>query len=310
MKAIRIEGGQPLYIEAQEPGTDGVRIKVASSSICGSDLHMVNAGWAEGRILGHEFAGVTDDGTAVTVQPNFGCGKCHSCEQGYTAHCDEGTVYFGVFTDGGMAEYVRVPEAAVFPLPTGIQLADACLMEPLAVSAHGLNRARVTEKDRVLVVGAGPIGLAAAAILKSRGMTYDITARYEHQKQAAELLGGNTEPSGHYDVVVDAVGNTASIAEAIQHCKPMGRIAFVGTLWEDASIDMSFCSKEIELIAATTYRSVHPKGEFHEAGKALSAVPEIARALISHRFPLEAASEAFTTANNRASGAIKVAFEL
>lgn len=310
MRALRVVDGAPQYIEEPEPSNEGIRVKIASSSICGSDLHMLANGWVEGRILGHEFAGVTDDGQAVTVQPNLGCGNCGHCREGYSSHCDEGTRYLGIVEDGGMAEYVRVPERALFKLPTGLALANACLMEPLAVSAHGLNRARVTAKDRVLIVGAGPIGLAAAAILASRGMKFDITARYDHQKMAAEKLGGGIEVKENYDVVVDAVGNTASIAESIMRCRPMGRIAFVGSLWESATLDMGFCAKEIELIAASTYRVGHPQGEFHEAGKALTEVSAISEALISHRFPLEAVTDAFATASDRASGAIKVVFDL
>ena len=169
---------------------------------------MIREGWAEGRVLGHEFAGITDDGTAVTVEPNLGCGHCPHCRDGYRSHCDEGPQFIGVSLDGGMAEYARVPEAALFPLPTGIDLSIASLMEPLAVAAHGLNRARVSESDRVLVVGAGPIGLASAAVLCGRGIRFDVTARYEHQKLAAEKLGGGLDISGEYDVVVDAVGST------------------------------------------------------------------------------------------------------
>jgi threonine dehydrogenase-like Zn-dependent dehydrogenase len=310
MKAVRIIDGKPQYQEEQLDKGAGTRVRIVSSSICGSDLHMVREGWAEGRVLGHEFAGLTDDGTPVTVEPNLGCGHCDHCRDGYRSHCDEGPQFIGVSLDGGMAEYAQVPETAIFPLPSGIDLAIASLMEPLAVAAHGLNRARVSASDRVLVVGAGPIGLAAAAVLGGRGMDFDMTARYEHQKISAEQLGANLAISGEYDAVVDAVGTTDSINESISRCKPMGRIAFVGTLWNPASIDLSFCSREVELIAANTYQGGHCDGEFNEAGTLLAANPGIADALITHRFPLEAATEAFAVAEDRAAGAIKVVFEV
>ncbi len=271
---------------------------------------MLANNWVEGRILGHEFAGTTDDGTPVAVQPNPGCGHCDYCDDGYPSHCTAGARYIGIVEDGGMAEYVRVPEHTLFKLPSGIELSNASLIEPLAVAAHGLNRARVTEKDRVLVTGAGPIGLATGAVLQSRGMNYDIAARYEHQLSAAHMLSGNTDPGDGYDVVVDAVGTTQSITESINRCKPLGRIACVGSLWESATLNMAFCAKEVAIIAAATYRVNHSLGEFHEAGKVLSEHPVVAEALISHRFPLEAATEAFATAGNRASGAIKVTFNI
>ena len=309
MKAIRIAGGKPEFVEETLDESGGIRVKVASSAICGSDLHMLHAGWAEGRILGHEFAGYTDDGTAVTVEPNLGCGRCGHCQQGYRSHCDSGVRFLGVDLDGGMAEYVRVPEAALFRLPTGIDIASAALMEPLAVSAHGLNRARIEPGDRVLIVGAGPIGLAAAAVLHGRGMEFDITARYEHQKIAAEMLGGGTEARQGYDVVIDAVGTSDSLRESIERTRPMGRVVMVGTFWEPASLDVQFSVREVELIAASQYRTGHCDGEFGEAGRLLLDKPQVADAIITHRFPLEAAAEAFDTAGNRAVGAIKVVFQ-
>ena len=137
-----------------------------------------------------------------------------------------------------------------------------------------------------------------------------MSARYDHQKVAAEQLGGSLQVGAGYDVVVDAVGSTDSINEAISRCRPMGRIAFVGTLWNPATLDLAFCAREIELIAAATYRAGHSDGEFNEAGKLLASKPHIADALISHRFPLEAAADAFATANDRAAGAIKVVFDI
>lgn len=310
MKAIRVLDGAPRFVEEPAPAGAGVRVKIASSSICGSDLQMLKQGWVEGRILGHEFSGTTDDGVAVAVQPNLGCGHCGYCRQGYASHCDEGTRYLGVAEDGGMAEYVHVPESALFKLPSGIDLSSAALIEPLAVAAHALNRARVTERDRVLVVGAGAIGLASAAILFGRGKAFDISARHPHQQNAAQRLGGGTEPGYGYDVVVDAVGSSDSLADAVQRCKPLGRVVLVGSLWRPAQLDLGFCAKEVELIAATTYRVGHPRGEFHEAGKTLVNQPEVSAAMISHRFPLEAAVEAFAAAGDRAGGAIKVVFDL
>jgi 2-desacetyl-2-hydroxyethyl bacteriochlorophyllide A dehydrogenase len=310
MKVVRIVDGKPSFEDAELPGGDGVRVRVATASICGSDLHMIDNGWAEGLVMGHEFAGYTDDGSAVTVEPNLGCGHCWACAEGHRSHCTEGTRYVGINVDGGMAEYVLVPEASIFRLPSGLDVDSACLIEPLAVAAHGLNRARVSAKDKVLVVGAGPIGLATAAILQGRGMAFDITARYPHQQAAAATLGGHTEASDGYDVVVDAVGSSDSIADAIARCRPMGRVALVGSLWTPASLDIAFCARELELIAATTYRAGHKHGEFNEAAQVLQQSPHITDALITHRYPLEAAAEAFDTAAHRASGAIKVMFDV
>jgi threonine dehydrogenase-like Zn-dependent dehydrogenase len=304
MKAIRVTGGRPELVETDLP-KQGVRVRIAASSICGSDLHLMREGWVEGQILGHEFAGTTDDGSAVAVIPSLGCGRCQWCLEGYHSHCDDGIAIIGVSGDGGMAEYVRVPDYTLFPLPSGIPLANASLLEPLAVAAHGLSRARASQGDRVLVIGAGPIGLAAAAVLRGREMAFDVSARHPHQAQAAERLGGGTAPSGSYDLVVDAVGSSDSLAAAVGQCRPFGRIAMLGSFWQPARLDMSFCTREVELISATAYH----RADFEEAGALLAGEPTIADSLITHRFPLEAAAEAFDTASDRAAGAIKVVFE-
>ncbi len=310
MRAIQVIDSKPELVHLDEPSGHGVRVRVEASSICGSDLHMMERGIVEGRVLGHEFAGTTPDGTAVAVEPIRSCGECSPCADGYPVHCQVEGAILGVFTDGGMAEVVNVPAERLVPLPTGLDVSRATLVEPLAVALHGLNRARVREGDRVLVVGAGPIGLAAGAALHGRGIAYDIVARHEHQKQSAEALGGNIDCGDGYDVVLDAVGSTQSLLDATNRAKPMGRIGLLGSFWQPAQLGFEFCAKEVELIVSSMYRCSSPGRDFEEAGALLAANPAIADALVTHRFPLEACSEAFATAADRAAGAIKVVFDL
>ena len=291
------------------PSGDGVLVKVASVSICGSDLHMIQRGWAEGAVLGHEFAGTTPDGKAVAVEPVFGCGGCSLCDEGYNALCAQST-FIGSAVAGGMAEYVEVPESTLVPLPNGLPLGVASLVEPMAVAFHGLNQARVAASDRVLVVGAGAIGLAVAAALKSRGISCDIVARYPAQRAVAAALGANPQPGEGYDVAIDAVGNTSSVADCVQRVKPRGRIGMVGCFWDPTEVPMTFCAKEQEMIASFTYKCRRPGRTFEEAVSALAADPSIADTLVTHRFPLEGADEAFATAADRSSGAIKVVFDI
>lgn len=216
----------------------------------------------------------------------------------------------GVLADGGMAEYVAVPAANLVELPTGLDIRVACLVEPLAVAVHGLDRARVRDRDRVLVIGAGPIGLAIGAALRSRSIHYDISARHDQQKIAAETLGAGFELDGHYDVVMDAVGSSESLRQSIQRVKPMGRIGLVGAFWEAVGLDKAFCSKEAELIPCAGYQCKGPSRSFNEAGAILHRFPDISKALISHRFPLDGVTEAFAAAADRAAGAIKVVFDV
>ena len=310
MKAVRIENKAPQLVELPKPSGSAVRVKVATASICGSDLHMIERGWAEQRVLGHEFAGTTYDGTAVAVEPVKGCNTCHYCDIGYPSQCSNGFQLLGVTLDGGMAEYVEVPEQSLVALPTGLDLQTACLVEPLAVALHGLNRVGVQTSDRVLVIGAGPVGLMTAAALQARGIACDLSARHPHQQRAAESLGASLDIGEGYDVVFDAVGSGASLKQACQLARPLGHIGMVGSFWEPVDFAMEFTVKELRISAAMMYQCKHDAREFVEAGNILARSPHIAPALVSHRFPLEGAVEAFATANDRAAGAIKVVFDI
>ncbi len=309
MKAVRISGHKPELIEAPVPSGTGVVVKVAAASICGSDLHMMDKGYAEDTTPGHEFSGYTPDGTAVTAEPLLGCGRCGYCEQGYTGQCDEGVTFIGIGRPGAMAEFVEVPAKNIVPLPSGLDVRHGCLVEPIAVAVHGLDQVAIRPRERVLVIGAGPIGLAAAAALQARGMPCDITARHPHQQAAAQRLGASLEAGDGYDVVIDAVGSSDSVKESIRRCRNRGRIGMLGSFWDPVAVPMSFCAKELRLISAMTYRCHSSDRSFLEAARIVFKQPQIAEVFLTHRFPLDGAAEAFVTAADRASGAIKVAFE-
>ncbi len=167
MKAIRVIDGVPSFVDAPAPSGEGVLVNVVSASICGSDLHLIDGGIVEGRILGHELAGRTSDGTAVAIEPVGRCGHCLNCEVGSWNHCDEMQAY-GIFFDGGMAEQILVPAACLQPIPSGLDLSVAAIVEPLAVAVHGLHRVRPMQGERIAIIGAGPVGLALVAVCRVR----------------------------------------------------------------------------------------------------------------------------------------------
>ncbi len=312
MKAVKVVDKKPVLVDVPEPKSSGddVKIKVVSSSICGSDIHMMEMDFFGDHIIGHEFAGITEDGKAVAIEPLGGCGQCGFCDEGHPIHCESGFSLMGVLGNGGMAEYVSVPASTLIALPTGLDVAIASLVEPLAVAVHGVERARVREGDRVLIIGAGPIGLAVGAVLRSRGINYDMAARYDHQKLASEKMGAGLKPNGHYDVVIDAVGSSSSLRESSEWIKPMGRIGLVGIFWGNVELEQLFCGKEPELIPSAGYNCKSPNRSFDEAGSILYQYPDIAQALVTHRFPLDGVKEAFATAADRSAGAIKVVFDI
>ena len=310
MKAVKVIDGKPALVEAKKPSGNGVLVKVVSASICGSDLHMMKTGAFGDRIIGHEFAGYTKDGRAVAVETITGCGLCGFCEEGHRSHCANGLTLMGVHADGGIAEYVTVQPENLVELPTGLDVNVACLIEPLAVALHGIERVRIDPNDRVLIIGAGAIGLSVASILHSKKIRYDLIARYDHQKQAAKRLSAGLDPTGFYDVVIDAVGNAQSLQDSVNYAKPLGRIGMLGFFWEPVPILPTICVKEVELIPSIGYRCDREHRIFTEAASVLHHYPYIADILVTHRFPIEGVTDAFETAENRSHGALKVVFDL
>ncbi len=310
MRAVRIADGAISLAEVPAPSGDGVRVRIRSAGICGSDLHMLQAGYPVAGTLGHEIAGVTDDGTPVAIEPLDACGACEFCAHGEYNLCARGPgMLMGVGLDGGMADEMRVPERCLVPLPTGARVEDASLVEPLAVSVHGLRRAGVKGGERVAVVGGGTIGLTAVAAAAASGAHVALEARHDAQREAGARLGAG-EVAGTYPLVVDAAGTKSALERCVELCRPGGAIVSVASYWEGMVLPgFSLCLKEVTLIPASLYARVGASRDVDVAASILAANPEIARTLITHRFPLEGAVEAFETAADRASGVIKVVLE-
>jgi len=300
------EDGIRLVAPGGDPAEGSVRVTVTSSGICGSDLHMASFGpsWA---ILGHEFCGTLDDGTAVAVLPVAHCGTCDRCRAGFEAQCRHalGSMY-GVSLDGGLADEAWVAPACATPLPEGMALDHANLVEPLAVALHGINRAGVVDGMRVLVVGAGPIGLCTVAAARHVGAQVDLEGRRANRLEAAERLGASMDVGTDYDVVLDAAGTQGSMDRATELARPGATIGVLGTYWSPVALGLSFQMKELTLLPSFTYGHHHGVGEFAEAARILAAVPELAPALITHEFGLEDAAEAFRVAGDRDADPIKV----
>jgi threonine dehydrogenase-like Zn-dependent dehydrogenase len=311
MRAVRPHGKSVEVRELPAPAGDGVRVRVRSAGICGSDLHMVAGGFLRDVVLGHEVAGVTDDGTPVAIEPLSPCGACAACVRGDYNLCERGPrMIHGVGCDGGMADEMRVPARALVRLPAGIALGDACLVEPLAVVLHGLRRAALRGGERVAVVGGGAIGLCAVAAARAATREVALEARHDAQRAAGERLGAEAKAAGTYDLVVDAAGSESSFARAAELARPGGRIALVGSYWTPVAFPgFALCLKEVDVLPASMYGRAGALRDIDAAAALLAVTPELPRAVISHRFPLAAAPEAFATAADRHAGALKVVLE-
>ena len=308
MRAVRSAEGVASIVDIPLPEGDGVRIRVASVGICGSDLHLLS--WNLPSTLGHEMAGFLPDGTAVAVEPMAPCGSCPECLSGAYNLCRLGpSMLIGTGRDGGMADECLVPPSAIVPLAGGVPVGDACLVEPLAVAVHGLRRGQVAPGDRVAVVGGGSIGQLSAVAAQAVGATVDLEARHDHQRAVAEELGAG-KVTDRYDVVVESAGTESALLRSVELCRPGGRVVLVGTYWDTVSLPgLQIGMTEVTLLPASMYARAGAVRDVDVAAQLLADRPELGRLVITHRFPLDAVGEAFAAARDRASGAIKVVLE-
>jgi threonine dehydrogenase-like Zn-dependent dehydrogenase len=309
LRAVRCSGGSVEVVEVPAPRGDGVRVRIRSAGICGSDLHLVER-FPPKATLGHEMAGVSSDGTPVAIEPLVPCGACPACAAGDYNRCAQGPgIVMGTGRDGGMADEVLVPERCLVRLPAGVAPADACLVEPLAVAVHGMRRARVSGGARVAVIGGGSIGLCAVAVASHAGAEVALEARHDAQRAAGERLGASAA-TGSYDLVVDAAGTRSALARAALLARPGGTLLLLATYWGGLELPgFEVCLKEVTVVPASMYARDGASRDVEVAAAILAARPAIAEALVTHRFPLDAAREAFAAAADRAGGAIKVVLE-
>ena len=151
--------------------------------ICGSDIHILLEGWGDspGHIAGHEYTGTIaalgegvegwQVGEAVVGGPSPKCGRCRRCLEGKPSQCENRRGQAGHFSDGAFAGYILVRATSLVRVPEGVSRRHAALTEPLAVALHGITRSGAKPGDRVLVIGAGPIGALSIAALRTMGIS-------------------------------------------------------------------------------------------------------------------------------------------
>ena len=205
--AVFESSGQNLSIRevpVPTPGPGQLLLKVHRCGVCGSDLHMTEADSAvrlrAGTIIGHEFAGEVVDvgvdvrdrwqsGQRVTAMPYIGCGSCADCANGMPVRCAR-VRSLATGGGGGFAEYVLVGSRETFELPQAVGWEHGAFVEPLAVGVHAVIASQLHLGARVLVIGAGPVGLAVAACARVAGAeTVCVTARSDGRRELAKQMG-------------------------------------------------------------------------------------------------------------------------
>lgn len=312
------------------PVPDGwVRLRVTGCGICGSDLHIYRG--MRGGVLapnefatpGHEIAGRIEETSAgladlhYAVEPWVGCRTCSHCIGGESVLCEDGSL-LGVSAAGGLAELVDVPARLLHPVDERISGHLASMAEPWAVAVRAIHRARLTEMDeRVLILGGGNIGLLCGVAARDRAAGVGITCRYPHQAALAESFGLDVIEPGAVDewaaehqpgVVVETVGGEAdTMAEAVRCARRGGRIVVVGVFGTPRPTDYrDIVLKELEVVGSFIYGTVGSGSEFGAAVGLMGGIVDELTALQTHHFSLSEVAEAFTTADDKASLAVKV----
>lgn len=335
MKALVCdEPGRLSLVDRQRPvrAEGEILVRIRHVGICGTDFHIF-AGKHPfldyPRVMGHELSGTVEDGgdsplaagTPVYVVPYLACGTCAACRKGLTNACMAIRV-LGVHTDGGMAEYLSVPAANVIPA-AGIDLRDAAMIEFLAIGAHGIARGQVSDADRVLVTGSGPIGMAAALFAKARGahvtvmdMREDrlafardtlgadavLLAGPDAEAQAADLTGGDG-----FDVVVDATGAAPPIERGFGFLAHGARYVLLSVVKGTITFsDPEFHKREATLLAS---RNALP-ADFAEVVRQMQAGRIPTASLNTHRGALADAPALLPDWSRPEAGVIKAILDV
>lgn len=328
MKAAIFKGlGHKLAIEERprpEPAPGQLVLRVAACGICGSDLHATQEGvflMPDGTVLGHEFAGEVvasaDDafaaGDRVTALPVNACADpaCQAlgrCKDDLGIRCPQNRIT-GLALDvpGAYAEYVAVGARQAVRLPDSVSYDEGALVEPLAVGLHAVRKSGMGPGARVLVIGAGPIGLSVAAFARLAGARAVVVSEMNMTRRSlAQSMGahavidpGATEDlgaafadaaGGPPDVIFECVGLPGLIQQCIDLSKPLGKIVVVGVLMkEDSLVPISAILKELSIQFVLGYVDE----DFEIVLDSLASGAINARPMISQRVTLADLPDAF-----------------
>jgi len=333
VKRLPAPGVEVADVPKPRPGPGEVVIEVQAAAICGSDLGIYRyteaySGMKLPVVLGHELAGVVSEvgpgvegvepGERVVSESVWSCGECQMCLGGHPNLCED-TKVLGIHIDGGFAEYVKVPERLLHPIPQHLGFDQAALVEPLSNAVHFVHDLTpFHEGDLVVVHGCGPIGLLSAqlfqlggaqvlvsglesdgvrlAIAGELGLETVVVGREDLVERVMDETGGRGA-----DVAFVAVGAPQAAQQAIQLVKKRGRVTLVGIFEEPTPLDLTrVVRREVSLHGAYDAKPPNFQASIDLITRGRVEVGK----LITHRFPLEEAEEAFQTALNRLGGKI------
>jgi L-iditol 2-dehydrogenase len=321
-------------IPIPEPDYGEVLLEVRSVGICGSDVHYFQHGnigkyvIEEPMVLGHEASGVViaqgkgvtnlDVGDRVAVEPGVPCRFCSVCKSGRYNLCEDVRFLATPPVNGALCKYLVHAAEFCHKLPDHLSFDDGALMEPLSVGIHACRRGKVSSGTKLLIMGAGPIGLATLLAAKHSGagmvaITDVRDDRLEFSKTiGADIafnvdtgIGGEPELFSEtplFDVAIDCTGMESAIRTSIKKVKPGGAVVLVGMGGDDINLPiLETSTREIDLLGVFRYANTYP-----EASELLASSELDLKTLITHTFTLQEANAAFALAENKRSGVIKI----
>ncbi|RPE77840.1 MULTISPECIES: alcohol dehydrogenase catalytic domain-containing protein [unclassified Frondihabitans] len=327
MRAVVLDGRGSIEItELPDPvaGEGEIVIAPEAVGICGTDIHLASGDYPTGTfpvVPGHEFAGkvvsvgggVTDFaiGDRVCVDPNVNCGHCEQCLAGATNLC-ENLVPIGVTSNGACAELVAVPTKVAYHLPDGVDWATGALIEPLACVLHAFGRVAPVKDQRVLIYGAGSIGLLAIAYAKANGASsIDVIEPSPVRRQAALEFGADSavEPGARsttkdIDLVVEASGHPSAPADALTRLANRGTLLQMGVVSPTAHIDLypyDLFDREISIIGSQSLATSYP-----DAVAEITNLDNLAAKTVTHTFGLADYAKALDAAKSETARKVHI----
>jgi 2-desacetyl-2-hydroxyethyl bacteriochlorophyllide A dehydrogenase len=303
-------------------------LRVHFVGICGSDLHTYRGTSplvTYPVVPGHELCCevIESDekfipGDLVVIEPLLSCGRCYPCRIGRYNCCEQLKV-LGVHTGGGMAEEIALPLKHLHRLPNGVDPSYAPLVETLSIGYHACNRGRVEREDKVLIIGAGPIGLGAALVAKERGAKVGMIDPLESRLQLSQELGidftfplnGEMESrviskfGCRPNVILEAVGSPKTLEQSLEMVSAAGRVVFVG--WTTQSPQWRpdfFLKKELDLMG-----SRNSCGIFTEVVDFYCRNLAKVKRLVTHRFKMKEIEKAMNLIDGYSVQTMKVILE-
>ncbi|GEM_PF-271935 len=307
MRYADFQGGEAIVVSDMprpEPAPGEAILRVSRTALCGSDFKLWHKGAA--HVAGHEICGHVAqpghprDGQHCAVYIPEHCGTCATCRAGHTQMCTEVSSLIGWNRDGGYAEYLRVPDNCLMPVPDDIPLDLApLLLDTIGTSAHAVREGRrvlATQTPRVLVTGAGPVGLGVLLALRAMGQAeVHVSDPNPDRLALAEEFGGIAVPVGsraqRFDLILECSGAHAARDLAIELILPKGVIVLVGENAAPWQIQEGPVFRRKDFVMLRTF--YFPKGDFAPNVALLRAHRDAYARLVDDRFGLDALPEKF-----------------